>query len=279
MKINYKIDKSINVRDYLLSFYMSKTRIYKLFLDKCVSKNGNIINEREILKPNDILTIDYKEKRDYSPEQLNLDILYEDDYFLIINKPKGLIIHDESNSLCNKVSYYFLKNNIDLNIRFAHRLDMDTTGVIIFVKCPLCLAYMNHYIETHEIRRNYVAVVNGIFRNKEGTINLPIGEDRHIANKKRVSKTGKMAITHYKVLKDDGKNSLLSILLETGRTHQIRCHMEYIGHPLIGDILYGDKSNLANRYLLHSYKVSFIHPITGKKLDIVSKIPEDFIMR
>jgi 23S rRNA pseudouridine1911/1915/1917 synthase len=279
MKINYLINKEIKVRDYLLSFYLSKSKIYKLFLDKSISIGDNIINENYILKPNDILTIDYKEKRDYKPEEFNLDILYEDDYFLIINKPKGLIIHDESNSLCNKVSYYYLKNNIDLNIRFAHRLDMDTTGVIIYVKCPLCLAYMNHYIETHEIRRNYVAVVNGIFKNKKGTINLPIGENRHIANKKRVSKTGKEAITHYEVLKDDGKNSLLSILLETGRTHQIRCHMEYIGHPLIGDTLYGDKSNLSNRYLLHSYKVSFIHPITGKKLDIVSKIPEDFILR
>ena len=170
MIINYKIDKSINVRDYLLSFYMSKTRIYKLFLDKCVSKNGNLINEREILNQDDILTIDYKEEIDYKPEKNNLDILFEDEYFLIINKPKNIIIHDNNDSLCNNVAAYYKENNINLNVRFAHRLDKDTTGVIVFVKCPLALSYMNHYIDTHEIRRTYLAIVNGKFNNKKGTI-------------------------------------------------------------------------------------------------------------
>ena len=279
MKINYIVDKKITVRDYLLSFYMSKTRIYKLFLDKCVSLNGEVINERKIINPNDILTIDYKEEIDYKPNDINIDILFEDEYFLIINKPKNIIIHDESNSLCNIVASYYKKNNINLNVRFAHRLDKDTTGVIVFVKCPLALSYMNHYIETHEIRREYIAVVNGIFKNKKGTIDLPIGEDRHISNKKRVSKTGQKAITHYAVIKEANGNSLISVILETGRTHQIRCHMGYIGHPLIGDKLYGDKSNFNDRYLLHSKKISFIHPFTKKLIVVEAKIPDDFILR
>ncbi len=279
MKINYLINKEINVRDYLLSFYMSSSKVYKLFLDKCISLNGETINERKILNPNDILTIDYKEEIDYKIEDYNLDVLYEDDYLLIINKPKGIIIHDVSNSLCNFVADYYNKNNINLNIRFAHRLDKDTTGVIVFVKCPLTLSYFNHFIETHEIRREYLAIVNGKFNNKKGTINAPIGEDRHISNKKRVSKTGKEAITHYEVIKEYNNYSLVKLLLETGRTHQIRCHMSYVGHPLVGDKLYGDKSNYNGRFLLHSHKITFIHPITNKKITIEAKVPNDFNLR
>ena len=277
MKINYLIDKEIKCRDYLLTFYYSKSKIYKLFLNKQISISDRIIKENDILYPGDNLTIDYDEKIDYTPEDKNLDILYEDDYFLIINKDKHVIIHDESNSLCNIVAAYYKKNNIDLNIRFAHRLDIDTTGVIIFVKCPLCLSYMDHFIETHDIRRTYICEVNGKLKNKKGTINLPIGEDRHIANKKRVSKTGKTAITHYEVLEENDKYSKLKVELETGRTHQIRCHLSYIGHPLIGDILYGDNSKLANRCLLHSYKIAFNHPVLNKLIEIKADLPTDFL--
>ena len=276
MKINYKIKNSINVRDYLLSFYYSSSKIYKLFLDKKVSLNGEIINERKELNSGDILEIDYDEEIDYKPLEKDLDILYEDDYFLIINKPKNIIIHDENNSLCNIVANYYKKNNINLNVRFAHRLDKDTTGLIIFVKCPLCLSYLNHFIETHEIRREYIAIVNGKLNNKKGSIDLPIGEDRHISNKKIVSKTGKKAVTHYEIIEENNKYSMVKILLETGRTHQIRCHFSHIGHPLIGDVLYGDKSKLSNRYLLHSYKISFVHPITNERIEVEAKIPLDF---
>lgn len=279
MKINYLINKDINARDYLLSFYYSKSKIYKLFLEKKISVNNEIINERKELKSNDILSIDYDEDIDYIPSDLNIDILYEDDYFLMINKPKNIIIHDDSNSLCNAVANYYKKNNISLNVRFAHRLDYDTTGLIIFVKCPLCLSYLNHFIETHEIRREYIAIINGKLNNKKGTIDLPIGEDRHINNKMRVSKTGKRAVTHYEVIEENNNYSKIKVLLETGRTHQIRCHFSHIGHPLIGDTLYGDKSNLSDRYLLHSYRIKFIHPITNKEIEVVAKEPEDFKIR
>lgn len=277
MKINYYVDQNINVRAYLESFYLSKSKAYKLLADKAVMLNDKILDERYNLSKGDIISINYNEKIDYEPEDIKLDILFEDDYFLIINKMPNLIIHDDNNSLCNAVANYYKKNNIDLNVRFAHRLDKDTTGVIVFVKCPLALAYMNHFIETHEIRREYIALVNGIFKNKKGTINYNIGEDRHIQNKKRVSKTGKSAITHYEVIKEINNNSLIRVKLETGRTHQIRCHMEAIGHPLIGDKLYGDKSNLSNRYLLHSERIAFIHPFTKKKIEVIAKLPDDFI--
>jgi 23S rRNA pseudouridine1911/1915/1917 synthase len=278
MKINYKIDKSINVRDYLLSFYMSKTRIYKLFLDKCVSKNGNIINEREILKPNDILTIDYKEKRDYSPEQLNLDILYEDDYFLIINKPKHILIHDSksnTDSLSNRVANYYYNNGISLNVRFAHRLDFETTGLIIYCKDMLTHSYMNHFIETHDIRREYRLLASGKMNKKNGFIDLPIGKHRHENGKMIVSKTGKEAKTYYEVLKEYKNYSYIKCLLETGRTHQIRVHFSCLGHPLLGDLLYGGDTKLINRVSLHSYMTSFIHPVYKNSLEVKCELPLD----
>ena len=135
---------------------------------------------------------------------------------------------------------------------------------------------MNHYISTHEIKRKYIALVNNKFSKKNGTINEPIGSDRHINNKYVVYKNGKEAIIHYNVIKEYKNYSLVELILETGRTHQIRCHLSYINHPIIGDKLYGDKSNLASRCLLHSKSISFIHPITKEVIEIDSKIPEDF---
>ena len=276
MIINYDIKNEGTIIEYLESFYISKSKIYKLFLNDLILLNNHKCKREDKIKKGDVLSLILDEEIDYKPLEKDLDILYEDDYFLIINKPKNIIIHDENNSLCNIVANYYKKNNINLNLRFAHRLDKDTTGLIIFVKCPLCLSYLNHFIETHEIRREYIAIVNGKLNNKKGSIDLPIGEDRHISNKKIVSKTGKKAVTHYEIIEENNKYSMVKILLETGRTHQIRCHFSHIGHPLIGDVLYGDKSKLSNRYLLHSYKISFVHPITNERIEIEAKIPLDF---
>ena len=275
MKIKYIINEQIKARDYLLSFYVSKSNIYKLFTNKQVYLNGNLINENQILNPNDILEIDYNESINYKPIDYNLDILYEDDYFLIINKPAKIIIHDDNDSLCNLVASYYIKNHINLSIKYAHRLDYDTTGVIIFCKDLLTLDYMNHFIETHDIKREYIALANNRFSKSEGTIDLNIGSDRHVNNKYIVSKSGKRAITHYEVIKNYKKYSLVKLILETGRTHQIRCHLAYINHPIIGDTLYGDKSNLSTRCLLHSSSVKFIHPVTKKEIIINTDIPED----
>ena len=275
MKIKYIINEQIKARDYLLSFYVSKSNIYKLFTNKQVYLNGNLINENQILNPNEILEIDYNESINYKPIDYNLDILYEDDYFLIINKPAKIIIHDDNDSLCNLVASYYIKNHINLSIKYAHRLDYDTTGVIIFCKDLLTLDYMNNYIETHDIKREYIALANNRFSKSEGTIDLNIGSDRHVNNKYIVSKSGKRAITHYEVIKNYKKYSLVKLILETGRTHQIRCHLSHINHPIIGDTLYGDNSNLSTRCLLHSSSVKFIHPVTKKEIIINTDIPED----
>ena len=162
------------------------------------------------------------------------------------------------------------------NIYFAHRLDYDTTGVILFCKDHITLSYFDYFFSTHEFKREYRLLASGIFNKKEGVINKPIAKDRHVNGKYLVYKTGKEAITNYKVLNEYKNYSYVSVLLKTGRTHQIRVHMSYLFHPLLGDKLYGDTTNLCNRVMLHSYKLSFVNPWTLKKEEVIAKLPSDF---
>lgn len=275
MIFEYKVLNDSNIREYLLSYYLSKPFIYKLFLEKRIKVNGNNINERFMLKKGDIISIDEKVEVEYKPLDRKLDIIYEDDHLLVINKPKGIIVHDDDNSLCNIVSSYYKKKGISCNIYFAHRLDKDTTGIIVFVKDHMTLSYFDHYFSTHEFRREYRLLCMGSLKNKKGTINKPIGSDRHINGKYIVSKTGKDSVTHYNVLKEFHNYSYLSVLLETGRTHQIRVHMSSLGHPLLGDVLYGSDNKLIDRVALHSYKLSYIDPYTKENKELFASLPKD----
>ena len=278
MKVKYPIYQNINIREYLISLGMSKSVIYKFFLNKQIFVNNNLANERLNLKENDILEIDYKEENNFSKEEGNLDILYEDDYFLIINKTPGVIVHDDKNSLCNIISSYYDKNNINLSVKYPHRLDKDTSGIIIFTKDLLTLDYMNKLFTTHDLVRKYTLICEGKLQKRKGSINLNIGKDRHVNGKMRVSKTGLNALTLYEVIKEDNDKSLVEVELKTGRTHQIRVHFSYIGHPLLGDELYGSKVNL-DRFMLHSSHLEFFHPFLNKKIIIDSSLPKDFIER
>ncbi len=280
MKIRYDIlNEHIGktLLEYLESYNLGKTKIHFIFNEKNIYVNGETKSRNYILLPNDYIEIEYNEKRDFYPDNKKLDIIYEDDYLLIVNKPKNILVHpDDKNkngTMCNIVSNYYKNNNIDLSIKYAHRLDLDTTGILIFTKDSLSLASIDKMISTHELSRVYLCLTSGVFKEKIGTINAPIGEDRHHNQRKRVSKTGKSAITHYEVLEEFGRYSLVKVKLETGRTHQIRVHLSYIGHPLIGDTLYGGKSEL--RPMLHSYELDFIHPITKKEMYIKKDIPYD----
>ncbi|MBR4496313.1 MAG: RluA family pseudouridine synthase [Acholeplasmatales bacterium] len=279
MIFKYKIDKKISLRDYLNSYFISKSKIYTLFLEKRIKINGVLAKENSILEENDLLEIDEAQEIDYAIDKLSVDVVYEDDYLLIINKPKGIIIHDDDkkklNTLSNRVAKYYCDNGLNLCVRFAHRLDFDTTGLIIYVKDSLSFAYMNHFIENHQINRYYLALVEGNFKEKSGKINKSIGKNRHDSKKFIISKTGKEAITNYEVIKNYEGYSLVKLLLETGRTHQIRVHMASIGHPLLGDTLYGKKSNLIDRVALHSFKLSFIHPVTKKNIVVEKELPLD----
>ena len=279
MIFNYKINEDMNLIDYLNSFHLSKTKIHNLFIDKSIKVNNNECNRNTKLYKDDIVSILEDEEIDFICDNKKLDILYEDDYLLVINKPSNIIVHPDdkskNGSLCNIVANYYKNKGYNISIKYAHRLDIDTTGIIIFCKDMLTMAYMNHIISTHEVKRYYKAFVSGKFDDKYGIIDFPIGEDRHHKSRRRVSKTGQKAITHYEVLKDYGGYSLVELLLETGRTHQIRVHMSYIGHPLLGDQLYGGSIKKIKRVALHSAKVSFIHPVTKEEIKLIKEMPFD----
>ncbi len=278
MIFKYNILEDISLIDYLNSFYLSKSKIYTLFLENRIKINDKLAKREDLLKENDVLSIDDNSHIDFSISDKSIDVIYEDDYLLIINKPQGIIIHDEKendNSLSNRVARYYKDNNIDTAIRFAHRLDYDTTGLIIYVKDMLTFSYINHFVENHEIKRTYRCLVGGHLNKKEGRINAPISGDRHNSKKYLVAKNGKEAITDYKVIKEYDGYSLVELLLKTGRTHQIRVHMSYLGHPLLGDSLYGGNNKLIKRVALHSYKLNLFHPVYKKEIEVICKLPSD----
>ncbi|MFP5110143.1 RluA family pseudouridine synthase [Neobacillus sp. C211] len=207
-----------------------------------------------------------------TPNYIDVDILYEDDHVLVLNKPPFMNTHPNDPkadlyTLVNAVQYYLQSNGEIRNIRQVHRLDRDTSGAILFAKHALAGAILDNMLEKREIKRTYIALVHGIVKHRSGTIKDPIGRDRHHATKRRVSPTGQEALTHYMVLKadKDKQQSYVKCWLDTGRTHQIRVHLSHLGHPLVGDTLYGGKA-IIKRQALHAAKLELIHPFTQDKI-------------
>ena len=282
MKIKYEINKhyeGLTLIQFFNEFNLGKPKIHNIFNDKLLKVNDEFKNRDYVLKENDILEIEYIEERDFIADKKKLDVVFEDDYLLIVNKPSNILVHPDDKSktgtMVNIVSYYYQNKELDLSIKYAHRLDIDTTGLLIFVKDSLTKAKIDQLISTHELKRYYLCLVEGKLKNKKGTINAPIGMDRHHKQRRRISKTGQEAITHYEVLKEFKGYSLLKVILETGRTHQIRVHLSSIGHPLLGDELYGAKDLKHKRFMLHSHEIEFIHPITREKVNVIKKMPFD----
>ena len=215
-----------------------------------------------------------------SPSQMNLDIIYEDDWFLVLNKPAGIPIHPSrlhyTDSLSNGIKFYFDSIGLAKKIRPVNRLDLDTSGLVIFAKCEYIQESFARQMDKKTFQKEYLCFVNGFLEQKIGTINLPIARKADSIIERCIDKnSGQPSVTHYEVIKEFSNYSLVRCKLETGRTHQIRVHMCAIGHPLLGDSLYGTKSNLMNRQALHSYRISCIHPISKKSLVFESDLPYD----
>lgn len=280
MKYNYKITNDNNkptVLSFLQSFYLGNEKLKALKNNLWINNAPCDINDP--LRLNDILTLDDNKGLDIKPLNTRIDILYEDDNLLIVNKPAFCHIHSDGNhntenTLANMVASYYIRKKLDMPVRYIHRLDYETTGIIIFAKDPLTMSALCHELEGHSLRRDYLAFVEGIVKD-DIIIDKPIGRNRHNSQKYLVSKTGKKAITLCHPIGQYKNRSLVRLTLKTGRTHQIRVHMTSIGHPLLGDTLYGGNTKYIKRVALHSYFVSFINPVTKKKIELTAKLPRD----
>lgn len=271
----------------LLSFLRSKQYSSQIITHLKRTENGILLNGewgrvRDILHTNDILTINLIEtdsSENIIPTNLPLDIVYEDEDILVINKPADMPIHPSQgnydNTLANAVAYYYQQKAEPFTYRCINRLDRDTTGLLIIAKHMYSASLLSNMVAHHEIHREYLAIATGKVP-EEGTIIAPIGRvdgstiERHVDEEH-----GDYACTHYRSLVYNNGHSLVSLKLETGRTHQIRVHMKHIGHPLPGDFLYNPDYSVIKRQALHSYKLSFKHPLSEEMLEFVADLPED----
>ena len=263
-------------------FLISDRLIIKLKKFKQIYLNNEVAYINQILKINDFISCDLdfeEETKNIIPVKMNLDILYEDEGLLILNKPPFLPIHPSMNhfedSLSNGVKYYFNSIGLKRKIRPVNRLDKNTSGIVIFAKNEYIQECLIKQMKTNIFEKEYIAVVNGIIDKKYQIIDDPIARKKDSIIERCVSPLGDNAITEVELIKIYKDYSLVKCILKTGRTHQIRVHLSYVGHHILGDDLYGEKSNLINRQALHAYRIKFIHPVTGNKMEFEAKIPKD----
>ena len=286
MNLSYKIsdnDNFVNVLQVLKEhFLLSDRLITKLKKNKKIYLNNKETYTKQKVISGDVVSfiLDFDEDNsNIVPSNIPLDIIYEDEYLLILNKPAGIAIHPSilhfDNSLSNGVKFYFDKIKLNKKIRIVNRLDRNTSGIVIFAKNEYIQECLIKQMKTKELKKEYLAIVCGILENSSGTLNFPIARKEGSIIERCVNTNGDLAITHYDVLKTFNNLSLVHIVLETGRTHQIRVHFSYINHPVLGDTLYGNPSDLIARQALHSYKISFIHPITKENMTITAPLPSD----
>ena len=284
MKLTYvNSSKYSNVKEVLKAeFSMSDRLLLKLKkLDK-IYLNGNVTSVNHPVFENDLIEcyLDYEEDNsNIVPTEMPLNIIYEDEAYIVVNKPAGIPVHPSmdhyTDSLSNGIAFYFNQIGLKKKIRPVNRLDKDTSGIVIFAKNEYIQECLVKQMKSKEFIKRYIAVVNGNLDNLEGTINAPIARKEGSIIERCVSETGDIAITHYKVLKRKTDFDIVECILETGRTHQIRVHFAYLGHSLLGDTLYGTSSSLINRQALHAYEVEFTHPLSKKKVKYIATVPED----
>ncbi|MFB5088774.1 RluA family pseudouridine synthase [Psychrobacillus sp. PGGUH221] len=256
---------------------LGKKLIHDLRMQKAVSDvNGELLQWKSTLSKGDILV--FKWEGDASnyllSDQIPLYVAYEDEYLLIASKPRGVSTHPnesgQNHTFMNTVQNY-LANNGQKYGEHVHRIDEGTKGLVVIAKNPIVKGMLDRMLENKEIVRTYEAVVEGQVKNNHGTIRAAIGSDRHHPTRRRVSPSGQLAITHYEVVGRHPNFTKVHAILETGRTHQIRVHFAHLGHPIVGDDLYGAKKTPTKTYELHAFKVQFVHPITGEVIVVEDK--------
>ncbi len=266
---------------------LTRSAVQKFIEDGNVLCCGNKVSKNYKLKENDEITVLVPEavELDVEPENIPLEIVYEDDDLLVVNKPKGMVVHpaagNYTGTLVNALLFHCKGRLSSINgvIRpgIVHRIDKNTSGLLIVAKNDNSHNMLAEQIKAHSFTREYMAVVTGRFKDKTGTIDAPIGRSKYDRKKMCVTElNSKNAVTHYEVVEEFGNYSLMRFRLETGRTHQIRVHCAYVGHPVYGDDVYGKAVKGIEGQCLHAIKIGFIHPTTNEYLEFDSELPEYF---
>lgn len=285
-------ENSVNCRLdlYLSQEFEDKSRSYiqKLVDEGNITVNGKNKKSNYKLKINDKITINLPQLEELviQPENIELDILYEDSDLIVINKHQGMVVHpapgNYTGTLVNALVYH-CKDLSGINgvarPGIVHRIDKDTSGILVIAKNDNAHKKLAEQLKEHSMKREYVALVEGIIKEESGMVDKPLGRHPKERIKMAIVSGGKRAVTHYEVVERFERNTLVKCILETGRTHQIRVHMSYIGHPLVGDPVYGYKKQKfsLNGQMLHAKKLGFIHPTTEKYMEFESEIPDYFI--
>ena len=280
---NIRLDKSISEKNSELS---------RVAIQRMIEEGKILVNDKKVkasykVQKGDKIIIGEEEIKEakLEAEDIPLDIIYEDKDIIVVNKQKGLVVHPGNGNWDGTLVNAIMAHCKDLSgiggeIRpgIVHRIDKDTSGLLIIAKNDKAHINVSEQIKNHQVKKTYIALVRGIFKENEATINMPIARSTKDRTKMAVNRNGKEAITHFKVLERFSDCTLLEVNIETGRTHQIRVHMAEIGRPLIGDIVYSNGKNRFNvqGQMLHSYKLEFKHPSTGKTMSLTAPLPEYF---
>ena len=281
-KIESRIDQYLSKKlDY------SRSKISKMIQNDCILVNGENVKNSYIVKTGDVISVsEYEEDMGLEPENIPLDIYYEDDDVIVVNKPNHMVVHpavgNNHGTLVNALLYHS-KNLSSINGEFrpgiVHRIDADTTGLLMVAKNDKAHEILADELSKKETTRRYVALVWGVIKEDTATIDAPIGRDSNDRKKMAVTAiNSKEAVTHLKVLERYKDATLIELKLETGRTHQIRVHMDYIGHPVVNDPVYGRRKLIDDSgQCLHAFQLGFVHPTKNQYMEFKCDLPECFI--
>lgn len=285
--IDYIIDEAgdgLRIEQYLRRKGYSGQNLAEIKrMPQSVLVNGEHYYMKQELNTGDHLSIHICETKcseKIPPVQIPLDIVYEDEDIIVINKPAGMPIHPSlnnyTNSMANALAWYYQEQGKPFIFRCCNRLDRDTSGLTVVAKHLVSGNILSDMVRHRDIHREYLAIVRGHVSPEAGTINAPLARKPGTIIERTVDwEQGETAITHYRLVEEKNGHSLVSLRLETGRTHQIRIHMKYIGYPLIGDYLYNPDMEYIGRQALHSHRLSFTHPITGEPMEFTAPLPKD----
>ena len=271
------------IRDFLIKQCLFSRRILKAIKqDGCILLNGKKVTVREQLHMGDQLKVIFPEEEkglELYPKAVPLDIIYEDDAILVINKQRGIPVipsrHYNKETIAHGLLYYYEEKGLHYTVHVVTRLDRNTSGLMLVAKHRYSHSLLSKLQRDGEVKRAYTAFVEGEMLKKKGTINVPIGRNPQSIVERMVREDGQRAITHYEVVEKYETFSVVKVLLETGRTHQIRVHFSYLGHPLVGDDLYGGSTEKLKRQGLHCDTLSFYHPFSHEWMEFTIDLPED----